>query len=96
MLISILQLTTAVVWFVTAVITTPGTCRLFFGRARLGDASKSAFFFTAVVFVGGSSRWLLRPDDLTSWAIVYALSILLAIYVWVIVWNIRRDRSGSR
>jgi hypothetical protein len=86
-----LQLATSLIWLVTALVVAPGTLRLFFGRMRLGDASKSAFFFAALVFMGGSGRFLLAPESIGAWKLIYCLSILLAVYVWVIVWNLRRD-----
>jgi hypothetical protein len=83
------QLATAIAWFVVALLTVSGTLRLllFSNTVMKGDVTKSAFFF-----VGGSSRWLLRPDDVLTWKLVYAMSILLALYVCVIVFNVRRDR----
>lgn len=92
MSIALLQLLTAVAWFIVALVAAPGTYRLFFRQPRAGDQSKSAFFFAAIIFVGGSSRWLLAPNDVTTWKLVYGLSVLLAIYICVIVWNFRRDQ----
>jgi hypothetical protein len=90
--IHLLQLATAAAWFLAALAVAPGTFRLFFRRkTKPGDPSKGAFFFAALIFVGGSSRFLLAPDNITAWRVVYCMSILLAAYVVVIVWNMRRD-----
>lgn len=86
-----LQLLTAVAWFVVALVTTRGTYRLFFSHPRPGDQSKSAMFFASIIFVGGNARWLLAPDDVATWKIIYGMTILLALYVVVIAWNLRRD-----
>lgn len=87
------QLLTAILWFGVALITTPGTKRQFFSKApRVGDPSKSAFFFTALIFVGGNVRWLIAPDDMLTWKMIYALSIALAVYVAITIWNFRRDK----
>lgn len=91
MSIALLQFMTAAAWAVVALVTTAGTFRLLFRHPRQGDQSKSVFFFTAIVFVGSSSRWLLAPNDLTTWWLVHAISVVLGLYVFVVVWNLRRD-----
>jgi hypothetical protein len=90
--IPLLQLITSFVWFITAAITAGGTYRMFFGAMRYGDAAKSAFFFAALIFVGGSSRFLMAPDSIITWKLIYVMSITLAVYIWVITWNLRRDK----
>jgi len=84
-----LQLTTAVAFLVTAVLLLPSLWRSGRGHRTQADDWRSAMFFASLLFAGFAGRWLLVPLSVLVWKLLYGISIALAVYTWVLLWNKR-------
>jgi hypothetical protein len=73
-----------VLWLVAAVILVPGLMRYVRGPARPCDEYQTAFFFTALLFIGSLGRWLVIPYDTQVFVALYALTAALAAYVLIL------------
>lgn len=88
MQIHYLQLITAVMWGIICVLMAWSTVLTLIGRARHNkDEWRSVLFFISLLMVGFPSRWLIAPADVDAWRVLYFLSILLAVYVLLLLWN---------
>lgn len=96
MLLALLQILTLIVWSITLIVTASGTFRMLFSSPRFGDTMKSAFFFIAIVLIMKSAGRLFVPHSNLTWFCVYGLAALSGIYVWVVLYNLKRDYAKYR
>jgi hypothetical protein len=87
-----LQAATAVVWLVTSCFFAGSAWRSLFGKARDRDVHRAQMFFAGLLFFGFAARWLLFPGSAVLWGLLYIMSIMLAGYALLLIWN-GRDRS---
>jgi hypothetical protein len=82
-----LQIMTGAFWCGPAWLLSKGSWRIMRGRGAAVDAARMPWFFTAVVQVGFSSRWLfwhhaiatMDTGELVYWATWYSLSAMCAV-----------------
>lgn len=46
-----------------------------------GDPMRIGVFATSILFVAGSIRWLVAPDDMLSLSMIFTLSVIDALYI---------------
>lgn len=73
-----------VLWLTVAVILFPALLRYLRGPARPCDEYRTAFFFTALLFVCSLGRWLFIPFNGQVFVALYALTGALAVYVLIL------------
>jgi hypothetical protein len=70
-----------VLWSAAVIALIPGTWRFVRGVYNAGDQWRTVSFFTALLFIGGLSRWLFIPDSDGLFVALYALTAALAVFV---------------
>lgn len=91
MLLFWLRVVCLVLWAAAALILAPSTCRYLKGGFEACDEYRTAFFFTALLFIGSLGRWLVAPEDQQIFTALSALTGALAVYVILLSWQ-RRQR----
>jgi hypothetical protein len=84
MLLYWLRVGCLLLWAAAALVLAPGALRYVRGRFDGCDAYRTAFFFTALLFIGSLSRWILAPDDEEIFVALYAMTAALAVYVMIL------------
>lgn len=87
-----LRLGVAVFWALACLVLLFPALRAIFWRDRRGNPWKAVVFFCGALFAAFPSRTMLRPADEVARQGLFALSILLAIYV--VVLEVRDWREG--
>jgi len=87
-----LQFATAFAFVMAAVFLAPSLWRAGRGDRTQADDWRTAMFFACLVFAGFASRWLFVPLSVTVWKLLYCISIALAVYTCLLLWN---ERSGQ-
>ena len=86
-----MRVAAAIAWAVACLSLTLPAIRALFWRERAGEPWKAVAFFCGVLFCAFPSRAMLRPGDDTARLGLFALSILLAIYVVVLEYRDWRE-----
>jgi hypothetical protein len=76
-----LRVASLILWTVAAIVLAPSAYRYIRGEFRAVDEYRSAFFFTALLFVGSLSRWLIMPEDQQLFISLMVLTAVLGAYV---------------
>lgn len=77
-----LRVVCLILWIAAALALVPSSLRYIRGREFTDlDEYRTAFFFTALLFIGSLGRWLLMPDNETLFSGLYAMTAALAVYV---------------
>lgn len=87
-----LQIATAVAFILTAVFLVPSLLRTGRGNRTQADDWRSAMFFACLIFAGFAARWLFVPLSVAVWKLLYCISLALAVYTWLLLWNKRTGR----
>lgn len=87
MLLFYLRVGCLLLWTATAIVLLPGALRYVRGRFDGCDAYRTAFFFTALLFIGSLGRWLLFPNDDEIFVALYAMTGGLAVYVMLLAYQ---------
>lgn len=80
-----------ILWLAAAAVLAPGLLRYVRGSARACDEYQTAFFFTALLFLGSLGRWLIIPYDTQVFVALYALTGALAVYVVILACQARSE-----
>lgn len=88
--VMVLQIASGVLWLLPAVFLTPRILRSWRPGASRGTMLAAPIGFVCWLMVGFSVRWLLWPrtvgamsaPELATWGALYALSCLLAVWVF--------------
>jgi hypothetical protein len=91
--IKYLQFANAAIWLVTVLVLVPSFVRTITGKPRDGqDEWRSALFIAALLFTGFAGRWLVAPQVLIAWQMLYVANAVLAVYIWFMLWNRRAGK----
>lgn len=88
--VKLFQLAVVIAWSVACVFLAPAAWRSLRGRADSRDDKRAALFFAGLLFIGFAGRWLVVPGQVQLWKLMYAASVLLAVYVCLLLWNGRK------
>lgn len=91
MLITIMASISAVVWAIGVLALLPSLLRIYLHRSHKADEWRAVALFQAGLIVSFNLRRILMGHDTQALPGLYAISILLGIYVLVLLW---RKKSG--
>ena len=73
-----------VVWLLLLIYVTPSAWAATRIHARHGDPMRLAVFATALMMMGFSLRWLLAPDSILLWQLLYILAAADAVFIGIL------------
>lgn len=77
-----LRIINIIVWLAVVAYCLPGAWAAASSRGtRRGDPMRLACLATGFVIMGFNLRWLLAPDNVTLWKMLYALACADGIYI---------------
>ena len=83
------------VWGVVMLYMAKGAWSAAFGKSRRYDPWRLVSFTTAFMMAGFSIRWLLVPDIIILWQLLYVLSAADAVYIIIVARAYGRGPSES-
>ena len=83
-----------IVWSVVAVVMLPAAVRAATPTCRGDDPWRLMAFVSSLMMGGFSLRWIVAPDNIALWKLLYILSAGLAVYIIVIARILGRVGSG--
>ena len=73
-----------IIWAVVMAYMLPGAWGAAFHKCRRNDPIRLVFFATAFMMAGFSLRWIIAPDLIIVWKLLYVLSAAIAVYTIIV------------
>lgn len=83
-LLTISRVVSILVWMVLTGVSLPSFVRYVRGKSIAGDEYRTGYFFTGLIIIGFAARWFIAPQDNHVFALLYACSTALGVYLIIL------------